>query len=33
VREEDNPVFTDEIMELDGTLGGLGFEVYLPHNG
>lgn len=25
--EEDNPVVTDEVVELDGALGGLGLEV------
>lgn len=28
VREEDRPAIANEFMELDGTLGGLGFEVY-----
>jgi hypothetical protein len=28
VREEDHPAIANEFMELDGTLGGLGFEVY-----
>lgn len=28
VGEEDNPVVTNKVMELDGTVGGISFEVW-----